>query len=136
MSEREEYTPDDEAREKLVSQALNVLCNASNFPRPAQPALLGLNMRPLAEAIADELIGCGWRPPARTVSTVEELDALADGTVIRDIFGATWTLYEGLDDGIDPDDPTNYRWAIGLNGNYPTYVTDLPATVLYEPEGE
>lgn len=86
------------------------------------------------EDIADEIVSRGWRPPAHTVTTVEELDALPDGTIIRDALGDTWTLYEGLDDGIDPDDPTNYRWAIGLNGNYPTYVTALPATVLYEPE--
>lgn len=86
---------------------------------------------------AQTILSAGWRHPARVVTTVEELDALPDGTVIRDVFGETWTLYEGLDDGIDPDDPTNYRWAIGLNGNFPTYVTDLPATVLYEPkEGE
>ena len=84
--------------------------------------------------LATAILDAGWRPPARAVTTVEELDALPDGTVIRDVFGETWTLYEGLDDGIDPDDPTNYRWGIGLNGNFPTYVTDLPATVLWEPE--
>jgi len=29
----------------------------------------------------------GWRPPARVVTTVEELDALADGAVVLDVAG-------------------------------------------------
>jgi len=29
----------------------------------------------------------GWRPPALVVSTVEELDALADGAVVLDVAG-------------------------------------------------
>ena len=56
---------DTTPRDKLVWHALNVLCNVTSFPRAAQPALLGQNMRPLAEALADELIERGWRPPAR-----------------------------------------------------------------------
>lgn len=92
------------------------------------------HIAPLAPVLAASILAAGWRPPARVVTTVEELDALPEGTVIQDILGATWTLYEGIDDGIDPYDPTNYHWAIGINGNYATWATDLPATVLYEPE--
>lgn len=84
--------------------------------------------------LATAILDAGWRPPARVVTTEEELDALPVGSIVRDVFGETWTLYEGLDDGIDPYDPTNYRWAIGINGNYATWATDLPATVLWEPE--
>ena len=53
---------DTTARDQMIWQTLNVLCNVTNFPRAAQPALLGQNMRPLAEAVADELIEQGWRP--------------------------------------------------------------------------
>lgn len=36
-----------------------------------------------AEAIADSVMAEGWRPPARRVETVEELDALPVGSVVR-----------------------------------------------------
>ena len=32
---------------------------------------------------ADAIIAAGWRPPARTVTTVEQLDALPKGTAIH-----------------------------------------------------
>ena len=37
--------------------------------------------------LADHLLEQGWRPPARVVSTVEELDALAPNTAIRSALG-------------------------------------------------
>ena len=33
------------------------------------------------------LSAASWRPPARVVTTVEELDALADGAVVLDVAG-------------------------------------------------
>lgn len=112
---------DTEAREKLASQSLNVLCDSSNFPRPARPALLGQNMRPLAEALADELIGRGWQPPARVVSTVEELYALPEQTVIRDHDGTVAENWDGT-------------WFSTGGDRYWHETLALPATVLYEPK--
>ena len=37
--------------------------------------------------VAVLLSAAGWRPPARVVTTVEELDALADGAVVLDVAG-------------------------------------------------
>lgn len=34
--------------------------------------------------IADVLLAAGWRPPARVIETVEELEALATGSVLID----------------------------------------------------
>ena len=65
---------DTEARDQLVEDLLGVLCNLANFPRSAV-GLLGQDMRPLAGKVADSILEAGWRPPARVVTTVEELDA-------------------------------------------------------------
>ena len=36
------------------------------------------------EQLADAILDAGWRPPARTIETAEELDALPDGSVVLD----------------------------------------------------
>ena len=72
---------------------------------------------------ADAILAAGWRPPARTVSTVEELDALAHMTVIRSALG---TVMEKWQDG---------SWRpTGMHNIWPR--VELPATVLWEPEDE
>jgi hypothetical protein len=40
-----------------------------------------------AYALAEEIIGRGWRPPARTVSTVEGLEGFPERAVISDASG-------------------------------------------------
>lgn len=42
------------------------------------------DVRSTEDAIADAVIAAGWRPPARVVTTVEEAEALQDGTLIVD----------------------------------------------------
>ena len=77
-------------------------------------------------AMSDAIIAAGWRPPARTVTTVEELDALPDMTVILEI-GRNWRfVFRKLGD--------NYWVADGIEDAYPAMDIKLPATVLYEPE--
>ena len=68
---------------------------------------------------ADAILEAGWRPPARTVTTVEELDALPEGTMIRDSEGTVAENWDGT-------------WYVTGAGRY--WNEDLPATVLYEPE--
>ena len=74
-------------------------------------------------SMADAIVNAGWRPPARTVTTVEELDALAKGTVVLDAHGR---MFQKL----------LFGWeASGYVGHFDECAR--PATVLWEPdEGE
>ena len=73
---------------------------------------------------ADKIIRAGWRPPARTVTTVEELDALPVGSIVRDVERAA--LDEKWDDNM---------WAeVGYEPTFSSSSIHTPAIVLYEPE--
>ena len=82
---------------------------------------------------ADEIIRAGWRPPVRTVTTVEELDALAVGTVVM----------EG-DHGTPDDTGWGFKTMPGVFHRFTVgwpvaagiweRVPNLPVTVLWEPE--
>lgn len=113
---------DTTARDRLAGALLGVLAVASNFPERARARLLGQDMRPLAEKCATEILNAGWRPPARVVTTVEELDALPDMSVIRDAQDRVMRLCDGE------------FYEVGYEVDvWPT----LSATVLWEPkEGE
>ena len=84
-------------------------------------------------AVADAILAAGWRPPARIVTTVEELDALAVGTVVM----------EG-DHGTPDDTGWGFKTMPGVFHRFPDgwhvvaghgeRAPDLPATVLWEPE--
>lgn len=125
--------PDTTARDQLAGELLGVLAVASSFPERAQVRLIGQDMRQLAERCADAIIAAGWRPPVRTVTTVEGLDALAVGTVV----------VEG--DHTTPDD-TGLGFSVvpGVFHRFPNgwYVVaghgprdiPLPVTVLWTPE--
>lgn len=70
---------------------------------------------------ADALIAAGYVKP-RTVTTVEELDALPAGTIIRDPLPCI-------------------KWGSGMWGTFSgdsvgSNRIDFPATVLYEPEAQ
>lgn len=73
------------------------------------------------EDIADAILAAGFRPPARTVTTVEELDALAEGTMIRYSEGTVAEKWGGT-------------WCMTGAGRY--WIEDIPATVVWEPEEE
>ncbi len=46
--------------------------------------------------LADEIIEAGWRPPMRMISTVEDLEALPDGTIFKgDAYGGVWEKHDG-----------------------------------------
>ena len=85
--------------------------------------------------LADHLLNLGWRPPARVVTTVEELDALAVGTVVM----------EG-DHGTPDDTGWGFKTMPGVFHRFPEgwhvvaghgqRVPDLPATVLWTPEDQ
>lgn len=74
--------------------------------------------------LADHLLNLGWRPPARVVTTVEELDALPVGSIVRDVERAA--LDEKWDDNM---------WAeVAYEYTFSSRSIHLPALVLYEPE--
>lgn len=81
------------------------------------------NLRPYAYNIADGLIAKGYTKP-RIITTVEELDALPEGSVI---------LTNGGEDSAQKDGEGEwYLWG----GNFGLDSEDifLPATVLHTPE--
>ena len=74
---------------------------------------------------ADKIIAAGWRPPARTIATVEELDALPEGTVIRSADGWAWQR----------DNHNGFWYTIASeDDSTPGDFAYYPLTVLYEPE--
>ena len=95
----------------------------------------GMNMknvpvvRPKVEALADAVLAAGYRRP-RTVTTVEELDALPTGTVVladnHRHYLQEWRLsFQKWDDG---------DWHRGARSGSTHPDNFLPATVLHEPE--
>ena len=71
-----------------------------------------------AHGIADGILAAGYSKP-RTITTVEERDALREGSVVRDKDG---DVIERLWGG----------WYFGDNNTVP----NLPATVIHEPTTE
>lgn len=87
------------------------------------------NRQKAIERMANKILAAGWRPPARVVTTVKELDALPDRSVV---VAANHTILQCVGSG-QPDwdgnvwcDEESHWWGSG--------DVTLPATVLYEPE--
>jgi len=76
--------------------------------------------------VADAILAAGYRRP-RTVTTVEELDALANESLILD---ATSKCREGL----TSIEGRNWWRAMGPSKVLESKDIALPATVLHEPE--
>lgn len=74
------------------------------------------------DQIADMILKAGWRAPARKIEKAEDLEALADETVIRDQAGE---VFEALSTG-------GMDFWLGDEAFQPSSVR-LPATVLWEP---
>ncbi|NIL77646.1 hypothetical protein [Rhodococcus sp. B10] len=71
---------------------------------------------PTEHALAEAVLAAGWRPPARLIESVEELDACVMETVIRDADTAVMERWNG-------------GWvAVGYGVGQPK----LSATVLWE----
>lgn len=112
------------ARDELRGTLANTICNVSFYPRLAQPYLLGGDMSNVLDRTAETLLEAGYRKP-RTITTVEELDALPDLSVVLDKHGESFQRMQ-------TDDPSTALWHSGdiiLSASMA-----LPATVLHEPE--
>lgn len=84
-----------------------------------------------ARRIADKAIAAGYRK-SRTITTVEKLDALPEGSVVispeyRHYRNGMQVSFQKWDDG---------RWYRGGRGRDTHSDYFLPATVLYEPGAE
>ena len=80
---------------------------------------------PVTPKMADRMRAAGWRPPARVITTADELLAVKDETIIRDAEGARIEAQR--------DHRDDLLWFVfGSEVDYPaTYIT-LPATVIWE----
>ena len=72
------------------------------------------------DAPADAIFAAGYRKP-RTTETMEEVDALREGSVV-------------LDGDVCVRRADGYWKVLGLDGVYTSRDINLPATVLWEPE--
>jgi len=101
-------------RDELESVLVNVLSNAMNYPDPV--VMLGKDTGPLREKVADAVLAAGYRK-LRTITTVEELEALPEDSIIREGESVVATR-------------------IGNSWWYPTgpFEPNLPVTVLHNPE--
>jgi hypothetical protein len=74
----------------------------------------------VADTITGFIIANRWRPPARIVTTVAELDALGVGAVVRDKLADAWTSIGRF-------------WQVaGSDETLHSESISLPATVLWE----
>lgn len=78
----------------------------------------------LPDYTAGKLLAAGWRPPARTVTTWEEVQSLKEGALLTIERGGCLRVYERQEDD---------AWCLSGAG----WLDEdwLPATVIYEPEG-
>ena len=101
-------------------------------PRDQLAALLADDWNPDRDPIltamfrdyAQTILAAGWRPPARVVTTMEELDALHDGTLIVDRQGDSGYVWQGA---------VHYPETAVLPVDY-TLKHYGPFKVHYEPE--
>lgn len=74
---------------------------------------------------AEAILAAGWRPPARVITTREELNKLTEGVVIIDRDGDVVIADPGPED----------VWFRQIDETWPLSAGTiaLPATVLYDP---
>ena len=80
--------------------------------------------------VADYLLSQGWRPPMRVIETVEELEALPEGSTILDVDDSTWQSAYA---------ETGYDWtsrSMTFDSEYLVLMELGPFRVVWEPEGE
>ena len=102
------------------------------YTDPTSPRIQPLNERTESEIgrhyrAADDILAAGYRKP-RTITTVEELDALPDEALVRSDFGVIHEKRVEFDTG-------RVVWTCpGDTDEHTAGKITLPATVLYTPE--
>ena len=51
-------------------------------------------LRQSVDRVVAAILAAGWRPPAPTLTTIDEVDALPDGAVLTDRYGQIWIRTE------------------------------------------
>jgi hypothetical protein len=95
-----------------------------------------------ADRVVAAVVAEGWRPPPRVIETIEQLDDLPIGSVIRE-------LVNDIDDERFPTirlktaEPNatgasrqHVRETPGSNRYWPSFAVDLPAVLLSTPGGD
>jgi hypothetical protein len=98
------------------------------MPSSHRDELTTLVLGRTAPRAADAILAAGYRKP-RTITTVEELDALPVGSILFDVDGDVCQRFRG-----------GWRATINERKGDPwltdTLEVDLPATVLHEPQAK
>ena len=110
-------------RKELTGTLANTICNASNYPKRAQPHLLGSDMSHVINKTADTLLAAGYRKPRVIIDHYAE-----DGT--DTLPAETFILSNGkpaikMGDGTFMDEE---------GGTWDFWEIDLPITVIHTPE--
>ena len=95
-------------------------------PHPEMPDFNEAEVAITGACVAGAVEGLGWRPPARVVTTVEEAEALAEGTIVVDSAGDPGSVSEGVCYYLEGA-PVTLDYTLKLAG---------PLTVLWEPTKE
>lgn len=109
-------------RDELRGTLSNTICNASFYPKRAQPYLLGGDMSDVLDRTADALLAAGYRKPQQ-VTTVEELDGLPYGSIV--IFDEGWRT------SVAERQAESMRWYVPGCLDYIRPEALLPATVMH-----
>ncbi|WP_433568116.1 hypothetical protein ACQP1O_42950 (plasmid) [Nocardia sp. CA-151230] len=85
--------------------------------------------------IADDLLAAGWRPPARIIETVEDLEALPAGAIVLETGWAGWDSDPVPNAWLRVDiEDVGLQWLdFGDSGEYDHSQIDLPVIVLWQP---
>lgn len=84
-------------------------------------------------SVADSILAAGYSKP-RTITTVEELDALPAGSVVLEADNGPLMGIE-IVPGVFHKFPQQLGWhVVAGHGARPTHEIELPATVLFTPE--
>lgn len=90
------------------------------------------HIAPIAPVLAATILTAGWRPPARVIRDVEELDGLLNSAVILDAKGRVRVHCVVID--ADTDQPEH--WWSGTAFQRPSATIPLPAILIWEPDAE
>ncbi|WP_285240084.1 hypothetical protein [Pseudarthrobacter sp. MEB009] len=107
-----------DARDELQSLIEDAVESAIYNSADAPPSLTGI----VASHATDAVLAAGYSKP-RTISTVEELDALPEGSIILD----------GEPDALLKTSMGNWRSLMDPESSYGSKYIILPATVIHEP---
>ena len=126
----------DQATELLASaeySRLTGLANSPDGPWSIAPENIRANWRQSFIRCGEILAEAGWTPPARVIETIEELDALPVGAVIRywDSPHAEPGVWQRAD---CPAHESPWWICTGVETPFDTAEIPLPVTVLWMPE--